>query len=248
MRADMAKVIVERPRFGSRARGKGKGYRRRLQRLRPDELPRREGIKVCSGGTKMLNEHLGPLRRFLQSRLGRPWDKVFAEICANLSRNSAVQDHVRDHVEDYVETKVVLIDGVPCYGHGRLYGRPLTEGYYRRLPLYVCPVTGMLKRVKPRPVRPRKNKSKAVPYIWLSDDRQCRWVEGAWHLVDLKPLPLLPHLSRQHDVVLGRPVASLTAGEACKTYGAAVYAVAKRPLGKKEMRQLPIPLDWQRGV
>jgi hypothetical protein len=247
MRADMAKVIVERPRFGSRARGKGKGYRRRQQRLGPDEQPRREGIKVHSGGTKMLNEHLGPLRRFLQSRVGRPWNKVFAEICENISRNSAVQDHVRDHVDDYVETKVVLIDGVPCYGHSGLYGRPLNAGY-RRLLLYVCPVTGLLKRVPPRQARSRQNKTPAVPHVRVSDNQQCCWVEGGWHLVEVKPLPLMPHPGKQRDVVLGRPVALVTPEEARRTYGAAVYAVAKRRLGKKEMRQLPIPLDWQRGV
>ena len=50
------------------------------------------------GHTKWLNEHLGPLRRYLDSQVGRPWDKVFSEICAHIDRSSAVQDHVRDHV------------------------------------------------------------------------------------------------------------------------------------------------------
>lgn len=114
MRADMAKVIVERPRYGSRL-GCRKGYRKQRQRMPLDEAPKREGIKA-RGRSKSLNEHLGPLRRYLLSNVGRPWDTVFAEICANLSRNSAVQDHVRDHVEGYVERHVVLIDGVPCRG------------------------------------------------------------------------------------------------------------------------------------
>ena len=148
VRYDMAKVIVERPRFGSRARGKAKGYRRSLQRLADEGVPTHEGIKGhCRGGTKALNEHLGPLRRYLDKQVGRPWDKIFAEICARIDRNSAVQDHVRDHVAEYVTTHVILVDGVPCNGEGSWnYGKPLHQLRYR--PWCVCPRTGLLRRVK----------------------------------------------------------------------------------------------------
>ena len=85
----------------------------------------------------MLNEHLGPLRRYLDSQVGRPWDKVFSEICAHIDRSSAVQDHVRDHVEDYVTVHVILIDGVLCHGEGGYsYGKPLSQMHYK--PWYVC--------------------------------------------------------------------------------------------------------------
>ena len=130
MRADMAKVIVERPRKKGCAWHKPKGYQRRLRRYGEDGPPAREGIKACwQGRTKYLNEHLGPLRRYLDKQVGRPWDKVFSEICAHIDRGSAVQDHVRDHVEDYVTVHVILVDGVPCSGGGdwRQYGRPLHE-------------------------------------------------------------------------------------------------------------------------
>src|SRR5262249_60160409 len=110
MRADMAKVIVERPRFGSRIHGKPKGYRRSVQRLSEDGGPPREGMKRrCRGGCKTLNEHLGPLRRYLDKQVGRPWDKVFSEICAHIDPSSAVQDHVRHHSEDYAPPTVILI-------------------------------------------------------------------------------------------------------------------------------------------
>ncbi len=148
MRPDMAKVIVERPRFGSRTRGTPKGYRRTLQRLGDEGLPHREGMKRRhQGNTKSLNEHLGPLRRYLDAQVGRPWDKVFSEICAHIDRASAVQDHVRDHVAGYVATHVILIDGIPCNGEGGWdYGRPLYQTFWRRW--YVCPRTRILRRVK----------------------------------------------------------------------------------------------------
>jgi hypothetical protein len=248
MRADMAKVIVERPRVKGWAWNKPKGYQRRLRRYGDDGPPTREGIKACwQGGSKYLNEHLGPLRRYLDSQVGRPWDKVFSEICANIDRNSAVQDHVRDHVEDYVTTHVILIDGVPCNGEGgRIYGTPLHEFRYR--PWYVCPRTGLLRRVK---VAGRKRKSRPKQesppaFIPVSDTLQCRFLDGAWHLVTLRPLPG-PHqygCCRAVDVLLKRPVVEITARQARRHYGAEVYAVTTRRLARKELRQYPIPVRW----
>ncbi len=246
MRADMAKVIVERPRFGSRHKHEGKGYRRSWQRLAPEDQPRRESIKArARGDEKSLNEHLGPLRRFLESCVGRPWDRVLAEICENISRDSAVQDHVRDHVADFVATQVIEIDGVPCNGEGRwAYGRPLAQMHRR---LYVCPRTGLLRRLEmPSRKRPRPKPQRAPRPVRLGPDQQCRWVDGAWHLVTLAPLPLAPWHCPGYDVVLRRRVDELTPEQVLRTYGARVYATSKRRLGKKEMRQLPIPFDQQR--
>jgi len=64
VRADMAKVIIERPRrkgFGY-CKGRGKGHRRRLQRAYLDELPDREPMRPLGWGTKELTDLLGPLR------------------------------------------------------------------------------------------------------------------------------------------------------------------------------------------
>lgn len=241
MRSDMAKVIVERPRYGSRVRGKPKGYRRRLQRLSMEGLPRREGIKKRSqGGTKSLNEHLGPLRRFLESRVGHPWNKVFSEICERVDRSSAVQDHVRDHVEDYVAVHVVLLGGVPCLADGL----PLARCWKK---WYVCPRSGLLKKVKrgSRKLLFRHEPSPPPRYVQLGKWQQCRLVHGAWHLVTLQRLPAPPAGSKAHDVLLDRCVSSITTEEAVRTYGAPVYAVAVRPLGKRERKQFPIPLEWQ---
>src|SRR4051794_34642498 len=73
MREDMAQVIIERPRRGSRLPTKGKGYDRRAARLGWDNAVKAEGIKVRGGRGKSLNENLAPLRRYLASQLGRPW-------------------------------------------------------------------------------------------------------------------------------------------------------------------------------
>jgi hypothetical protein len=178
----MAKVIVERPRKMGCSFKKPKGYKRRLRRYGDDGPPRCEGIKACwQGRSKYLNEHLGPLRRYLDKQVGRPWDKVFSEICAHINRNSAVQDHVRDHVEDYVAVHVLLIDGVPCNGEGgRLYGKPLHELPSRHLRWYVCPRTGLLRRVKFAGRKRKATARKEAPpeYILIGDSLQCRFLDG----------------------------------------------------------------------
>jgi hypothetical protein len=247
MRADMAKVIVERPRYGSRCKHPPKGERKRRQKLGLDGLPRREGVRRRWGGLqKGLNEHLGPLRRYLDANVGRPWDKVFSEVCANISRDSAVQDHVRDHVEDYVERHVILIDGVPCLGRvtwgllGWKYGQPLSA-MGRRPRWYVCPRSGLLKRV-PRP-RPAPAKKATPRPVRIDESHVCRVFNGQWCLVDVKKLPALLEAAKRRDVLLDRPVSAISPAEAVREYGARVYAVAWRPLKKAELRRYPIPME-----
>jgi len=155
MRADMAKVIVERPRLKQGYRKTPKGYKKQNRRMieRDGGTPIREGIKRPYGwATKTLNEHLGPLRRYLDSQVGRPWNKVFEEICERIDRNNPVQDHVRDHVQQYVIRNVTIIDGVLCHGGGSFWriGTPLAPWYLTNLMMwYVCPKTDLLRRVPP---------------------------------------------------------------------------------------------------
>jgi hypothetical protein len=74
MREDMYKVIVERPR-------RGKEGDATAARLREDfDGPMRLGMRA-GYGYRSLNENLAPLRRYLHAQIGRPWDKVFSEIC-----------------------------------------------------------------------------------------------------------------------------------------------------------------------
>lgn len=131
MRLDMHKVIVER----RRANAAFRYHDFRFQRRRipdpdePDEIPRHEGMRRPYGWDhKCLNENLSPLRRFLRSRVGRPWDKVYAEMSRNLKAANAVQQHVRDHVGDYVSFGVIVKDGRYCaFRRGGFY-RHLVKG------------------------------------------------------------------------------------------------------------------------
>src|SRR5690606_23777610 len=149
------------------------------------------------------------------SCVGRPWDKVFSEICEHINRNSAVQDHVRDHVEDFVATNVTVVDGTLVAANRCGRPRPL-EPVQWWPELYVCPKTGLLKRIPKARRDPRPEPPAPVPPVKVSKTLQCHFRNGAWHLVTLAPLPPSPWRRKceKRDVVLGLPVRDLTPGRA----------------------------------
>jgi hypothetical protein len=133
MREDMAQVIVERPRI--KPYNNRKGRRRAL-----DDLPKHEGMRrghAERGDTKRLNENLAPLRRYLEGQVGRPWDKVYAEIAAHLRVDSTVQQHVRGHLRDFVAV-------TPRRNLSSWHASIRGGLWWQRL--YVDPVTGLLCR------------------------------------------------------------------------------------------------------
>src|SRR5688500_16969566 len=102
MRPDMHKVLVERPRYNSRTRGTRVETHLRRHGILEDDNTSARGIRHFLHG-KWLNEHLGPLRRYLMSNVGRPWDEIYAEICDGLDRRSATGLHILQHLDDYVD-------------------------------------------------------------------------------------------------------------------------------------------------
>ena len=230
MRADMYELIIERPRAGG-------GRRREAPRLtRFDEdlpPPLRESTSRGRGGTKSLNENLAPLRRFLLSQVGRLWNKVFSEISASLSTGNPVQQHVRDHLDDFVARHVVEIDGT-LFARRR-WGWLVEVGAYRDA-LYVCPRTGLLRRV---PVRRRSRRQSTPPIARVVDD-QTAYIEanGGWFHLELRRVSagLAPF-----DVVLRRAVTGGDSVRLRELYGDGdSYAVTKRQLSRRDVDRLAL--------
>lgn len=241
----MAKVLVERPRvLGGFCRGSRKGYRRQVSRAmeRDDGGGARcEGIKVRGGGQKHFNEHLGPLRRYLDSQVGRPWNTIHSEICQHIDRGSVVQKHILTHLFQYVETGAVLIDGVPHHPpHAAWRGPRPIEG---RHAWYVCPRTGLLKRAPQR--KPRRPKPVTQRH-WLNASQFCeRTPSGIWILVTLRPLD---ENAASRDVYLNRSVSGYDGWRLTEAYGRPVRAVAVKWLTTAELRTLPVPIDVLRPI
>ena len=85
MRQDMYEVIIERPRYGGKAR---RGRRARDA----DALPIRESMRrtyVVQRAEKEIADNLAPFRRYLIRQVGRPWNKVYSR---NL-RSCALRQH-----------------------------------------------------------------------------------------------------------------------------------------------------------
>jgi len=187
MRADMSRVIVERPRRG--------GVDRRGRAVPLDDLPHREGMRrphALSGGARELNENLSPLRRYLERQVGRPWNKVYAEITEHLRADNAVQQHVRDHLSNFVAIKPRRCHGwyFTYPGDGK---EPFSRLWYQ--PLYVDEKDGILKRTdrlpeeKARRHARRNRPSPPIDRVALAADRELRRIDGFWYELRLAPMP-----------------------------------------------------------
>lgn len=155
MRHDMAKVIVERPRWGSRLKSRKKGYRKYLQKSDIADLPRREPLPGrWRGLQRCFSEHLGPLERFLRSNIGRPWNKVHQELSQYVSFDNVVQKHILTHVYDFVVLHVAVVRGELVRAHR--WERKLGPGQ-----MYVCPRTGLLRATP----RTKRRRAKLFPHV-----------------------------------------------------------------------------------
>ena len=230
MRADMAKVIVERARVGGGIRyprGRERGFRR----VDVQDAPRREGIKrpwLRTSSPKWLNENLAPLRRYLLSNVGRPWDKVFSEISQHIRLDSAVQLHIWQHVQWEVcfDATRVGREYVNSRGERVRWQQFVVDartGLLRENPVYRY-ARSTWTRWSPEPPSPFE---KVVEIDKLH--RYCQ-IAGIWYLVTLAPMP--PARQRAGwDVVLNKPLGELD--------GRKHYYAGKRQLNSKEVRRLP---------
>jgi hypothetical protein len=135
---------------------------------------------------KQLNEYLKPLVRYLVKNCGRPWDKVYSEICENMDRRGIVQDHIFQHLFDYVERKPIFKDGKPHRtGYGGLY--PLYKSGWT----FYVDKDGTLK--EPKEKRPPWREEKDNPNLIKTDDESILFLkrdnDGTWFRVSLEDWP-----------------------------------------------------------
>ncbi|MCA3019322.1 MAG: hypothetical protein ING73_03165 [Rhodocyclaceae bacterium] len=187
MREDMYKVIVERPRKGSRMRSReGRLYRA------SEDVPHKQGMKQGLTNRKWLNENLAPLRRWLNAQVNRPWALVYAELCANIDRRNTVQDHIFAHISHFVEKNVRVIDGELYAGSDNWRGLVRIEDSYADL--YVHPETGILRSI-PKVSKAKRYQSRKLAEAAklaqtrrkLTDVEYLLRLDGIWYHVTLPP-------------------------------------------------------------
>jgi hypothetical protein len=260
MRADMFKVVVERPRRG------GGDWGARAFRASED-VPAKLGMRSGYSNRKWLNENLAPLRRFLESQAGRSWDSIFSEICRTIDGRSTVKQHIRQHIEDFVVIKTQMVNGevVGPRWHWGSETAPLAE---LRQTLYVDPRNGCLLRNTARDLERRRQREAAARRVReayagrrvLDAVRQLHKIDGVWFLVEVASLPLPRTTTR---MIGGRAQGRLlyeprwdalrktlvsrahgwqppAAGASCNhdLYGnPGLYAVSKRQLSRRDARR-----------
>ncbi|GBO55827.1 hypothetical protein APA_3977 [Pseudanabaena sp. lw0831] len=148
----LEEIVIERPRGGMRQSSRRlKGVQKKLDRLTleasEDGLLSPYLIKVRQK-TKYFSDHLAPLRRFLRSHVGQPWDLVYSELCDRLDQRTVTGQHVVTHLWQYVERYVEIVDGKP-------YRKPYQPRYLddscfdrRYDKFYVHPETWLLCEAK----------------------------------------------------------------------------------------------------
>ena len=159
------KILVERPRTGGCGKERSRQNRHETRRICKSipfeedwDTPDFRGMKRVHTSKpnsyddkKQLNENLNPLRRFLNSRIGQPWDKVYSEIMSGLNMNNAVQYHVWQHLIKFgeVQTKTYM-EGNTVMASGVIGPESMTTSYGRE-EFYVDPRDGTLRKTKKRP-------------------------------------------------------------------------------------------------
>lgn len=180
MRPDMHHLLVERGHAGTGyTRHQPKGWSARC-RFRNEDDDQQESF-IEPRRLPQFSENLAPLRRYLEAQVGRPWNKVYAEIRSRVNADTAVQYHILQHLYDRLAV-TVWRDAVGELWYRERWGRvePLIGRWGPDL--YVCPDTGLLKRVKrkPRPVQPDPQPDRLPA---SGPDHEYRDVGGQWYEV-----------------------------------------------------------------
>lgn len=255
MRQDMQKVLHETSRSIDSGRPIKYGF------VDGESLaPMRESMRrphLSGWGGKVSHLHLAPLKRFMNSRVGKPWDDVFAEVKRTFTKGNALVDDPLTYVDVAVSTSI--LDGEVVV-HTRWGVHELSRA---GCSFYVHPTTRLLCKndwrkgyADTRRERRESEAAKLQNRRRILDERsQLHWLAGQWYLVQLAELPCVEEVAAakaaarvaglsewtvspyRFDAVLKRSVSTAWRHELHEKYGKSnLYAVNKRQLNHRELR------------
>ena len=136
------------------------------------------------------HENPGLLERFLDSQVGRPWDKVYSEIRSNPDSRRSIGLRVLGRIKDLVATD--------CFLENKQVLRPGWWGPYPPRDFYVHPKTGLLCR--PRPIRYDRPKPE-ITRIMIDEHHWFEKIEGIWYRLDHEMLKYTWSIRNQEYMV-----------------------------------------------
>ncbi|MDZ8187764.1 MAG: hypothetical protein RMX96_23305 [Nostoc sp. ChiSLP02] len=241
----LSEIVIERPRRGSRiSLKKLSGFKKQLDKLTKeaseDGLFNSYLIKPRNK-SKYLSDHLGPLRRFLRSKVGQPWNDVYSELSQRLDTKTMAGQHVIGHLWDYVELHVEIIDGSvyskPYQGYRNLLARGYGDAFSARRyanggrsqRFYIHPETGILCAVEKNPIK-QTQKPKQTDILIIDDYHQYHKLNDIWYFITFEDFPSSTNYVR--DVLKG----FIHIYAALWHNGRKIYAAKKQQCSKKEIR------------
>lgn len=188
MRSDMAKVVTERPRRPSWLKYNFEGRRYRWKNDLSEDAPTWEGTgkgRKAAGEYKSFDDHIRPLYRYLDSKIGCRWDDVYGEIAEYLPGNTMAGHHIREqHVKQMVSLHPQYNDGkygsyVRAYGEAprdKPIGWKFVEFHYGE---FYVDLDGILRRAPKKKYKapPKEVTKKTV------DDHVYEKIGGIWYEV-----------------------------------------------------------------
>jgi hypothetical protein len=229
----MHKVIVEEPRHGGHRTKKN-----RRDALPFDLLPTKEGMRRPHIRRKWFGEHLGPLKRWLRSKVGQPWNDVYSEACAVIKPNDVVRLQIRTHMMDFVKRHTFMRNGEVWY-FDRFYEAPINSlvSATVRPKFYVHPETGILHEAqqwkKSREPWPKRKAQLTSVSKWVNDNLLLVRLDGLWFACEMKPYSHAPE-HPPFDIIAKNRIADIHGYE---LYSRFVYCVAKRQLSRRELKK-----------
>lgn len=206
MRKDISKILVERPRVGGVGKENSRRNRRETKQALRDiddsvapetdvwSFHAMKRVHTSLPGSyddkKQLNENLQPLRRFLDSRIGKPWNEVYSEIMQNLNLNNSVQYHVYQHLtrDRMVETNTYLSKSGKVIANTPWGPTWVGDRWYATF--YVDPIDGTLQKCE-NSLKARNRYNKQVPNKNGYFDKKnplVQWhkVKGVWYEYNMR--------------------------------------------------------------
>jgi len=186
-----------------------------------EEVDRLHRYEEKRGGVHRFREfHENPrlLERFLNSQVGRPWDKVYSDIRSNPDSRRSVGIRVLYRIKDLVATDCFLENKQVLRPGGAWWGPYPPRGFY------VHPKTGLLCGPIPRRYHrpdPEITRIKIDELHWFEN------IEGIWYRLD--------HEVRKHEWLF-------------RDRGEYLFQTGKKQCSKKELKRIAECVKSGRGA
>lgn len=213
-----------------------------------ESMHKREGVNWYERRHDYVVDY-SAVRGMLKSAVGRPWNKVWSEICHKFDPRTLRGKESRDYARSLVELEPEVDE----------HGEVLIRRYWYRDNFYVHPITGILKSVPKTRYVPKK-----VPLdeqLITLGKRSFFKHEGIWYEVLFKDLPpkkkddtVENRIKGKHSHYSVNDVFEAThkrgpyfwgfssywtfENHYVKLYGRPVYCYAKQQIGKRDIKRI----------